>query len=61
VKAKHKKEGFIAIVKGLNPSAVSPAEFIAIFDDGSMSSEFCKDYEPLDFTWMKLYREEDDR
>ncbi|GAG54991.1 unnamed protein product, partial [marine sediment metagenome] len=46
---------FTCTVQKLNPSAVSPAEFIVIFDDGSMSSEYCKDYEPIDFRWVDLW------
>jgi len=55
MKAKHKEKGFICTVQKLNPSAINPAEFIAVFDDGTMSSEYCKDYEPIDFKWDKLY------
>ena len=55
MKAKHKEKGFICTVQKLNPSAVCPAEFIAIFEDGSMSSEFCMDYKPIGFEWIDLW------
>jgi len=58
MKARHKELEFIATVQKLNPSTVSPAEFIAVFEDGSMSSEYCKDYEPIDFTWEDLSKKE---
>jgi len=54
MKAKHKEKGYIVAVQKLNPSAVNKAEFIAVFEDGSVSSEYCKDYEPLDFSWEDL-------
>lgn len=58
MKARHKRKGYIATVQEVNPTAVSPAEFIAVFEDGSMSSEYCRDYAPIDFTWEDLFWKE---
>ena len=61
MKVRHKKKNFICTVQKLNLADRPPgkcAEFIAVFDDGSTSSEYCEDYEPIDFRWNDLFKRE---
>jgi hypothetical protein len=46
---RHKETGEIASFCGYNYHGVG--EFIALFGDGSKSSEYVRDYEPVDGRW----------
>jgi hypothetical protein len=56
MKARRKSDGLeVTVAKG-NPA--SPFEFIALFPGGDSSSEFYRDYEPIDFDWSVLDEEQ---
>jgi hypothetical protein len=50
MKIKHRETGHLGSASRYNPSAISPAEMIVWFEDGSASSEYVKDWDPADPT-----------
>lgn len=53
-RVRHRETDDVATATRMNLHGIG--EFIALYDDGDMSSEMCRDYEPLDFTWAELER-----
>lgn len=48
MKVRHKERGHEASAVKLNPSTVSPAEMILIFEGGEMDSDYVRDWDPAD-------------
>ncbi len=48
MKVKHKEKGYIGDADKLNPYFSVPNEMIVYYEDGSASSEYVSDFEPVD-------------
>ena len=48
MRVRHKTKGHEGWASGYNHASVSPAEMVVTFDDGSASSEYVRDYDPVE-------------
>jgi hypothetical protein len=58
LRVKHRERGYEGWAQKLNPSTVSPAEMIIQFDEGDATSDYVRDWDPVDpnLTHADLFR-----